>query len=133
LSVIGNSGESSLQNVFNTLPMGIMEVDEDEVRFLRVNQSYRDFTKRFFGFEPSSHKVDYDANPTGAGSTFMALLRECCDTGSRAFLDEKMPDGSVVHSFARRIGANPVSGTIAVVVAVLSITEPDEGSATISE
>jgi hypothetical protein len=38
-----------------------------------------------------------------------------------------MPDGSVVHTFARRIGANTCTGEMAVAVAVLSITDPGEG------
>ena len=37
-----------------------------------------------------------------------------------------MPDGSVIHSFARRIAVNPVSGTVAIAVAVLSVREPNE-------
>jgi len=39
-----------------------------------------------------------------------------------------MPDGSVVRSFARRIGTNPVNGCIAVAVAVLSVSEPPDGT-----
>ena len=53
-------------------------------------------------------------------------VKKCREHGSRAFYDEKMPDGSVVHSFARMIGTNPVSGEIAIAVAVLSITDPSE-------
>lgn len=40
--------------------------------------------------------------------------------------DEKMPDGSVVHSFARRIGVNPITGTVAVAIAVLFVSTPNE-------
>ena len=40
--------------------------------------------------------------------------------------DEKMPDGSIIHSFARRIGVNPVTGNTAIAIAVLSIREPNE-------
>ena len=40
--------------------------------------------------------------------------------------DEKMPDGSIIHSFARRISTNPVNGVIAVAVVVLSVREPNE-------
>ena len=39
-----------------------------------------------------------------------------------------MPDGSVIHAFARKISDNPVKGLSAVAVAVLSITDPDEGA-----
>ena len=43
------------------------------------------------------------------------------------FYDEKMPDGSIVHSFARRTGVNRVNGDVAVAVVVLSISDPDDG------
>jgi hypothetical protein len=39
-----------------------------------------------------------------------------------------MPDGSVVHAFARKISVNPVTGTAAAAIAVLSISEPNEGA-----
>ena len=69
----------------------------------------------------------------------MTIIRGCAGSASgwcsstvtvvlfdRSFYDEQMPDGSVVHSFARRVGIDPVTGTVAVVIAVLSITAPDE-------
>ncbi|MBR3244677.1 MAG: EAL domain-containing protein, partial [Parasporobacterium sp.] len=46
LSVIAGNNEDSFQNSFNTLPMGIIEIQDDESRFVRCNQSYRDFIKR---------------------------------------------------------------------------------------
>ena len=123
LAVIASDEESSLQKTFNTLPMGIIEIKDDTTRFLRCNQSYRDFFKRFFGMDLSaldSSFVKYDA-------TFMHnIVRTCCELGIRSFYDEKMPDGSVVHSFARRIGINPVNGNIAVAIAVLSISDPND-------
>ena len=39
-----------------------------------------------------------------------------------------MSDGSTVHACARRIGVNPVTGTAAAAIAVLSISDPDEGT-----
>ena len=45
---------------------------------------------------------------------------------THATIDEKMPDGTSVHSFVRRIAVNPVTGTAAVAVAVLSVTSPNE-------
>ena len=125
LAVIANEDENSLLHTFNTLPMGIIEVNGDSTRFLRSNESYRDFIRRFFGFEISelgSGFAKYDA-------AFMHnVVKTCCEQGIRAFYDEQMPDGSVVHSFARRIGINPVNGNIAVAVAVLSITEPNDNA-----
>ena len=122
LGVIAQGDEYSIQNTYDTLPMGVIEIRGDSTRFVRSNQSYRDFIKRFFGFELArlgSAFAKYDA-------AFMRnVVKTCCEQGLRSFYDEKMPDGSIVHSFARRIGVNPITGETAVAIAVLSVKEPD--------
>ena len=128
LAVISNEEENAFQNFFNTLPMGIIEIREDRVSFVRTNQSYRDFMQRFFDLEVASGEKDYPATPFVPGSAFMKLVQDCCKNGGRAFFDEQMPDGSVVHAFARKISVNPVTGTAAAAIAVLSISEPNEGA-----
>ncbi|MGX8699033.1 MAG: EAL domain-containing protein, partial [bacterium] len=128
LAVIANEDQNAFQNFFNTLPMAIMEIHNEQVRFVRSNQSYRDFMKRFFGFDLSRVGAVFTATPVGLGAAFMSLVKSCCKSGGRAFFDEQMPDGSVVHSFARRIGTNPVNGKIAMAIAVLSIRDEDEGT-----
>lgn len=120
-----DENDSAFQNFFDTIPMGVIEVKDDKTRFVRSNKSYRDFIKRYFhmnlSFEGSTFEKYSDA--------FMKnIVRTCCEQGIRSFYDETMTDGSVVHSFARRIAINPVNGTIAVAVAVLSITEQGEGT-----
>ncbi len=123
VSVIAREERQSLRNTYNTLPMCIIEVKGDSTRFVRTNQSYRDFFKRFFDLDLTDlgpEFVKYDA-------AFMHnVVRTCCEQGIRTFYDEKMPDGSIIHSFARRIGINPVTGNIAIAIAVLSIREPNE-------
>ena len=125
LGVIAQDVEESIENAFSTLPMGIIEIQGDSTRFLRTNQSYRDFFKRFFDIDISTlgpEFVPYDAD-------FMYnFVKKCCEQGERSFFDEKMSDGSVIHSFARRLSSNPVNGNDAVAVAVLSISKPDEGT-----
>ena len=125
LSVIANTDENMFHNAFNTLPMGVIEIKDDTTRFVRSNQSYRDFIKRFFGMDLSQHESAFQK----IHDSFMYnVVRTCCIQGVRSFYDEKMPDGSVVHSFARKIGMNPVTGTTAVVIAVLSVSDPDEAT-----
>jgi len=123
LGVIAQGDEGSIQNTFDTLPMGIIEVRGDSTRFVRSNQTYRDFIKRFFGLQLSrlgTGFVKYDA-------AFMRnVVKTCCEQGLRSFYDEKMPDGTIVHSFARRIGVNPITESVAVAVAVLSVSEAEE-------
>ena len=123
LTVISNNDENILHHTFNTLPMGIIEIRNDETRFVRSNQSYRDFIKRFFGMD-----LSYQGGVFNKFNTpFMHNIRKtCCEQCARLFYDEKMPDGSVVHSFARRVSVNPVNGNVAVAIAVLSISDPKE-------
>ena len=123
LSVIANAEENAFHNTFSTLPMGIVEVQGDSSRFVRSNPSYREFIKRFFGLDLSLEGAVFKKYST---SFMNHVVKTCCERGNRAFYDEKMPDGSVVHSFARRIGVNPISGNQAVAIAVLSVSDPDE-------
>ncbi len=128
LAVLTNEEGYSFHNFFNTLPMAIIEFRDNKARFIRTNQSYRDFLKRFFSYELDEKASEYTDTPSGSASSFINILKQCCSTGNRAFFDESMPDGSIVHFFARRIGVNPVSGTAAAAISVLSITDANEGA-----
>lgn len=129
LAVIADEKETPFQNFFNSLPTGIIEIRADSVEYMRTNQSYRDYVKRFFGIALTEENCIFPKTaPGGVRTTFMQIVDRCCDTEGRAFFDEAMPDGSTVHSFARWISTNPVTGTKAVAVAVLSVTDPNEGA-----
>ena len=95
--------------------MAIMEVyDNDETKFLRTNKSYRDFTTRYF--EPGVSEEQM--------LVFMADVYESIDAGGRTIYDETLPDGSTVHFLIRPVHTNPVTGTTAVAIAVLSVSDP---------
>lgn len=128
LSVAGGESDSALINTYSTLPMGIMELADDSVKFIRSNQSYRDFMMRFFGHDLSDHTRSFVDNTTGPGAAFLKHVK-VYDKGDRlSFFDEQMPDGSNVHSFTRRVAVNPVTGNVALAVSVLSVTDVNEGA-----
>ena len=124
-SVISNEGGNDLQNFFNTLPMGIVEINGDYTRFVRSNQSYRDFIKRFFGFNLSYEGTEFTKFDT---SFLINILENTKVQKTRSLFNEKMPDGTLVHSIARVLDVNPVNGNIAVAVAVLSIMDAEEST-----
>ena len=130
LSFLANLDESVIKNTFDTVPIGIMEVSSsgDRVKYVRSNQSFREFMNRAFGFDLSDPEREYSVPKEGPGSSFMKAIEQCQNNGNRAFLDEEMADGSIVRSFVRRIAVNQVTGTESVAIAVLSITEPDEST-----
>lgn len=124
LDMIASQEGDSFRHSFNTMPIGIIEVRGDKARFVRSSPSYREFLRRYFGMEMTESIREF----VRFGTAFMYnVVRKCAEPGSRTFYDEKMPDGSVVHSFARRIGRNPITGDVAFAVAVLSITDTEEG------
>ena len=93
----------------------IVEVKDGKAWFLRSNRSYREFVKRFFNvtITKKSTLVE-DIN-------FTHLVNGCLKDGTSAFYKETMPDGTVIHSFARRINENPITGRIALAVMVLTV------------
>ena len=130
LSFLANMDDSVIKNTFDTVPMGIMEIGSsgDKVRYIRSNQSFREFMSRAFGFDLSDPKTEFFVPNEGPGSSFMKAIEQCRNNGNRAFVDEEIKDGSIVRSFVRIIAVNQVTGTESVAIAVLSITEPDEST-----
>ncbi|MCR4780676.1 MAG: EAL domain-containing protein [Ruminiclostridium sp.] len=129
LAVITQGSGGEFHNFFNMLPMAVIELNGDKVRVARSNKSYRDFVKRVFGSADKSDNTDYYSYVAqNAMPILMKVARKCCEDGSRSFVDVKMPDYSTVHYFVRRLANDPLNGTVAVVVVVLSIMEPGQGT-----
>ena len=128
LAVISNEDEDAFQNFFNTVPMAILEIRDDQIRYLRSNQSYREFMKRFFAFDLSKDPDAFTSITKSHGPMLVKTMKQCRESKGRALFDEKMQDGSVVHAFARYISANAVTDSVAMAIAVLSVSDPDEGA-----
>ena len=133
LGAITSDEENSFQNVFSTLPMAVLEINDGKARYIRSNQSYREFVRRFFDADISDFLFSLNRTDIeNVCSVFAKAVTQSCENGNRIFFDDKMTDGSTVHSSVRRLSKNPVTGSVAVAVAVLSVSEPDD-SATYAE
>ena len=128
LGMIASDDENAFHNVFSTLPVAILEVAGTKAKYVRCNRSYREFMERFFSIDILEDQIPFRESEIGYGKTFNAVVRQCCISGSRAFFNETMPDGSLVHSFIRRIGHNPLTGSDALAIAILSVSDPDEST-----
>ena len=122
--IAGDENENAIRNALQTIPMGIIEIKGDQFRFVRSNPSYRDFFRRLLG---TDHLVLPQYYIPYHSATMHHIVENCCKQGIRTFYDERMSDGAMAHSFARRIGTNPVTGSWAVAIAVLSVSDPAEG------
>ena len=114
------SSADSLRRFFDTLPMAIMEVDDDSVRYNRCNKSYRDFMERMFGVQPTGMVME---TVHMTHSAFIGAVLRCSRDGNRAIIDEPLDEKTTVHAFLRRVAVNPVTDTAAVAVAVLAIVD----------
>ena len=104
-SILGDE-EEMLQNAFNMVPMAVMEQTDDTVRFTRTNQAFRDFMNRY---SPSE-------------SFFTRHVQDRVESmDSPYFFDGKISEGSIAHCMMRHIRTNPVTGTAAIVIAIVSI------------
>lgn len=128
LGVVAGEGSDPIHGAFDSIPIAVLEVKDDKARYIRNNRSYRDFVKRFFGDELYTGVIDFKGPAIQYGPVFPAVIKQCCGSGSRSFYEDRMPDGSVAHSFAYRVSINPVTGYTAVAVAVLSVSEPDDST-----
>ena len=128
LSFLANVDDSAVKNIFDTVPMGIMEVDSGRscVRYIRTNQSFRDFMKRAFTLDLSDPAREYPILKNDHGSSMLKAIEQCRINSNRAFIDEVMKDGSTARSFLRIMDKNPVNGKESVAIAVLSINKPKE-------
>ena len=127
LDVLANLEDTTFQNAFNTLPMGILEIKDSCGKYVRSSQSYRDFVKHFFQYDITNDVIEFDAIPIVGSTAFLRTVKQCCESGEGIFFDERMPDGSVAHQFIRRIGVNALTGDTAVAIAILSISAPGDG------
>ena len=124
LTVISDK-ENDSRDYFDTLPVGIMELCEDQVCYVRTNRAYREFMKKHFDFDLTAKPCGYSDRPEGAGAVFMDKTRQCCADWSRAFVDTYLTNGSAVHAVINPVSKDPVTGAAALAVVVLSVSEPD--------
>ena len=123
LTVITYGNEKDFNNVFNMLPIAIIELTDDSVRFVRTNQSYRNFIQRYFKTAITGKPISIDALIAKTGEGFANLIQRIAHGDFNTFIDGALRDNSVANYFIRKISENPVTKTIALAVGVLSITD----------
>lgn|GEM_PF-519681 len=126
MAVLANENDESAPQYFDTLPMSILEVNGTKVKYTRCNRSYREFLQRTLGREYPAEEVDCAELSEKVGASFFNTVLQCSRSGSRTIVDERISADTVAHTLIRRVAVNPVTGTAAVAVAVLSVVKENE-------
>lgn len=124
LTAVSNDSGEKIANFFDILPMAVVECDTEVFRTTRANNAYRSFALRNFHVADLTAPRRFDSLSIGPDSPFADAVQRCREEGMRLFFDGTLPNGSVVHSMARHVAQNPVTGITAVAVAILGISEP---------
>ena len=121
LSVLNQSKNNSFSNFFNTLPMAIMEIDSEMIRYVRANKAYGEFMEKYFFMKQDRTEVPIKLVMQGPGAAFLLVLKQAAKEGKPMFVDEKLPEGSKAHYYITKITENPLTKRTAIVVAILSV------------
>ena len=127
LSVLSNGDNYGFSTFFNTLPMAIMEIDSETVRYVRANKSYSDFMERYFFMKQERTEVPIKLVMQGPGAAFILVLKQAAKDGKPMFVDERLPEGSKAHYYIAKLAENPLTGKNALVVTVLSVMDAEHG------
>ena len=114
--------QEDYSSYFRTLPMAVLEADEQEAVILRANRSYREFLNRCIGFhmEEGQQTVMTLTDPSFR-SPFIDAITRRREAGSWENLHETLQNGETVHAFIRQIAVNPVNGKAALALIVLAV------------
>lgn len=126
LTVFSNDDEEAFEHYFNTIPMAILESSAEYYKLVRCNSSYRGFLVKMFGYFPLGKTVNIDEGDGVTGKSFLNAIRECAEMGNKILIEEKLPNGSVIHAFLKSIALNPVTGMRALAVAILKVEKTDK-------
>lgn len=123
LAIFANDDQEAFESYFNTLPMAILEADSESFRLVRCNNSYRSFLKQTFAVDLTGQSARYTEQDGSFGPAFTRALLECGENGNKLLLDEKLANGSLVHTFMKRVAINPIKGTRAIAVVILGVMD----------
>ncbi|MBR3019291.1 MAG: EAL domain-containing protein, partial [Clostridia bacterium] len=128
LAAVASDGSERLGDFFETLPMAVIETDGQKLQVVRCNKSYREYIGRAFKKPEFVPTVEMAEIANGVGTPFAQAVTQCREEGVRAFIHEKLPDGSTMHAFVRHVAVNPVTGIFACVVVILGIADAQSQS-----
>ncbi len=117
------SDETISSNYFSTMPMVIVEADEEFIRIRRSNQSFRDaFGYVIEKYNANSGMLVADLKSDEAKKLAKSFI-QCGRDGKNVLMDVRLEDERLVHLFIRRIAINPVTGVKAFAVIAMGIAQ----------
>lgn len=115
--------DGHLENYFDTLPMVIMEVDNEGLTILRGNKTFKIFVDQNYNTKDVEQRYPYDYANEYIGVYTVNAIRKCGLNGKRVIIDDRIKSEKTVQMLIQRIAVNPVTKVSAVAIVILSVTE----------
>ena len=132
LAILSNDDEEVFEHYFNTIPMAIIESTDEFFMLVRCNTTYRSLMMKLLGYFPIGRHVSFKEGDGVTNRGFLKAIRECSNKGSKMLIEDRLSDGTVLQAFLKNIALNPVTGANAIVIAILTITHPDNTHSPVS-
>lgn len=132
LAILSNDDEEVFEHYFNTIPMAIVESTDEAFMLVRCNTTYRSLMVKLLGYFPIGRHVSFEEGDGVTNRGFLKAIRECGNKGSKMLIEDRLSDGTVLQAFLKNIALNPVTGANAIVIAILTITHPDNTHSPVS-
>ncbi|MBE5906160.1 MAG: EAL domain-containing protein [Lachnospiraceae bacterium] len=112
----------SLRDYFDTMPMFIVEVRQDEIRHIKGNKSYKRFMEKTY----PSFRENSQGYVKGIGDDiFFDAVLQCRDSGKPLIISIRGKKNDVIHLFIRKIATNAENDAVALSVVILGYVDND--------
>ncbi len=122
---ISKEDDDNLQNYFDTMPMFIIEADENGFGLVRGNRTYREFMDNHYPDTTDRVNGYYSYDEKILATEYTDAIKKCKESGEKILSDIRTLDGGLAHFLIRRVAANPVNGNVAIAVVVLGYVDND--------
>ncbi len=122
MSIITHEDRETFGQFFDTIPLAILELKGDDLHVSRSNRAYRELMAKNFDVELSGERENLGKPLEPAAQEFLVAAQQCAADGNRALVEGETMAGGSLHSILKRVAINPVTGVVAIAVAII-ITE----------
>ncbi len=125
VSFASEEDNEALHDYFNTMPMVILEIDDEEINLARGNKSFREFMARHYKEIYDVKHDKFSHVKTILSGTFLDALVECKDNGKPVVVETRTRSNGIVSVLVRKIATNPVTGVVALALTILGYDDDD--------
>lgn len=122
-----NKSVSAIKDHFETLPVAILEYNEENLTVARCNNSYKGFLRKFFGMNENDILIkNHTTALHNRKSEIFDIIKKCHMNDNKIIFEEKRDDNITIHAFLRYITTNPVTKVNAYTIVILNVKEETE-------